>query len=231
MQLKDRLNRLLARKSMTQQQLADAINVSRQAVQFWTSGRSEPKGVNLAKISEYFEVSPSWLQSGGHADPYIERVVISPFDQDENADDDRFVSIPEYRLTFAAGDKCGAEPSWEELHEAEACAYRQSFFANRRINPEKCKRVRVTGDSMEPTLYDGDKVLFVDGYERIVDGAVYAISFCGDMRLKRLYRKANGGIIIHSDNPRYPDETIEPEEQDLLRIYGRVIDRSGSGGL
>ena len=88
---------------------------------------------------------------------------------------------------------------------------------------------------MEPVLFDGDKVLFRLEPDpknvRIVDGAVYAISFCGDLKLKRLYRKADGSIIIRSDNPRYPDETLSGEERDLLYILGRVINKSGDGGL
>ena len=45
------------------------------------------------------------------------------------------------------------------------------------------------------------------------------------------YRKANGSLVIHSDNPKYTDETITKDDQTLIHIFGRVIYREGSGGL
>lgn len=48
--------------------------------------------------------------------------------------------------------------------------------------------------------------------------------------IRRLYKKADGSIVIHSDNDeRYSDETIAPERQesDCFRICGRAIERSG----
>lgn len=84
---------------------------------------------------------------------------------------------------------------------------------------------------MEPFICDGDKVLFVEQAPGtpIRDGKVYALSYGGALKIKRLYRKANGDLIISSDNPKYPDEVIPNAEiDDLVRIYGRVIERSGS---
>ena len=42
----------------------------------------------------------------------------------------------------------------------------------------------------------------------------------------------DGTLILRSDNPRYPDESVPPELVDEhITIIGRVRDRSGSGGL
>lgn len=59
MTLADRLNWLLAQRHMTHAELAQAIGVSRQAVQKWASGQSEPKGTNLAKICRFLVLQPS----------------------------------------------------------------------------------------------------------------------------------------------------------------------------
>ena len=85
---------------------------------------------------------------------------------------------------------------------------------------------------MEPTLNDGDTVLVVNQVERIIDGAIYVFSVRNEMMIKRLYRRANGTIVIHSDNDdgRYVDEVMTPEDQEreCFRIYGRAIERSGA---
>ena len=51
------------------------------------------------------------------------------------------------------------------------------------------------------------------------------------MMIKRLYRRANGTIVIHSDNVdgRYIDEELTPEDQEreYFRMYGHAIERSG----
>lgn len=235
--LKDRLIRLLNQKQLSQTQLAERIGVSRQAVQFWTSGRSEPTGKNLYKLADFFEVDPNWLKDGSHpsADEIGSRVAAEPYREDEEDIPDGYVAIPEYHLVFSAGPgepMDDAIPSWQLLESADRAIYKRSYFQANQINPNRCRRATVRGDSMEPLLYAGDKVLFEENPGcPIIDGSVYVMSFGGDMRIKRLYRKANGDIVLHSDNPRYSDETISGNDLDLIRIYGRVIDRSGSGGL
>ena len=84
---------------------------------------------------------------------------------------------------------------------------------------------------MEPTLCDGDTVLVAGNTDRIIDGDVYVFSVRNEMMIKRLYRRANGTIVIHSDNGdgRYIDEELTPEDQEreYFRMYGHAIERSG----
>lgn len=51
------------------------------------------------------------------------------------------------------------------------------------------------------------------------------------MKVKRLRRRRDGGLLIVSDNDRYPIEEVPPSELDTVYIIGRVFDRSGRGGL
>lgn len=229
---KDRLNSLLAARSLTYGKLAHAIGASRQSVQTWGSGRSVPTAPNLYKLASYFEVSPDWLKTGIHPEASELTEPVAPTPYEGQLPDDDFVYIPEYRIRFGAGD--APEPTLEEIEDVDAAIYRRRFFQRNRLNPNLCRRATVVGDSMEPVLWDGDKILFEErpeGSEPIKDGAVYAMSYGGSMRVKRLYRKANGDIIIHSDNPKYPDEIITGDERNLIRIYGRVIEKAGMGGL
>lgn len=230
MTLADRLNWLLAQRHMTHAELAQAIGVSRQAVQKWASGQSEPKGTNLAKICQYFNVTTDWLVHG--ADDFQQGLnggTVGSY-HEEDPIPDGYVAIPEYRVTFGAGSH--EPPTIEEEKCSRKALYRDDFFESHRVRPEYCKRYKVCGDSMHPTLNDGDTVLVVENPERIVDGGIYVFSVRNELMIKRLYRRANGTIVIHSDNEdgRYIDEELTPEDQEreYFRLYGRAIERSGA---
>lgn len=88
--------------------------------------------------------------------------------------------------------------------------------------PSDCLRlVRGIGDSMEPTLRSGDRVL-VDLTDRQATrmGGIYWIDYFGAHGIKRLHTIGNGRLRITSDNPLIPD--IDADLADV-RIEGRVI--------
>lgn len=49
---------------LNQSELSRMVGVSAQAVQQWEKGDTTPRGRNLAKISEYLQTSPQYLQFG-----------------------------------------------------------------------------------------------------------------------------------------------------------------------
>ena len=225
MKFSDKLNLLMAKKNMTQAQLANEIKVSKQAVQFWASGRSAPKGTNLAKLCQFFGVAPEWFEN--EAETQIIQAEVKQFVK-EDTPPDGYVAIPEYELRFAAGPDSG-EPTWEEVNDHDVAWYRADYLMSKGANPSRCKRAKVVGDSMSPELEDGDTVLFLEEVSpmpacvNIRDGAIYLISTEGALRVKRL-SKIKNGIRVISANPAYPVEDYLGEEADGLRIYGRVIE-------
>jgi hypothetical protein len=89
--------------------------------------------------------------------------------------------------------------------------------------PDQLSIIRVAGDSMAPTLADGDEILVDrgDGAERLRDG-VYVLRRDDALLVKRLaLHPAGRGFAIRSDNPAYPGwPDCEP---DAIEIVGRVI--------
>jgi len=78
---------------------------------------------------------------------------------------------------------------------------------------------RVRGDSMEPTLFDGDIIICdLNGYDG-TEG-IYAIIYKGNGFVKRLQRSSEGVRII-SDNRHY-DPMFESSESEDFRIIGKV---------
>jgi SOS-response transcriptional repressor LexA len=161
----------------------------------------------------------------------IQAVAVRAHDDDEDLGED-YVQIPEHTVTFSAGP--GRIPIVEEIQDSTLATYRREWFQKQGIKPESARRFQVRGDSMEPLLHSGDTVLVNLAEVTILDGKVYALRYGDELRIKRVYKRLDGGIILHSDNPahRPQDEEIDPESvQEHISIIGRVRDKSGSGGL
>jgi repressor LexA len=79
--------------------------------------------------------------------------------------------------------------------------------------------VRVAGDSMHPTLADGDHIL-VDTAARTIDtGRIHVLRHDGLVLTKRLER-AGRSVRIVSDNPAYPALEVAGSS---VAIIGRVV--------
>jgi phage repressor protein C with HTH and peptisase S24 domain len=82
--------------------------------------------------------------------------------------------------------------------------------------------IRVEGDSMVPTLTEGDEIL-VDGGDRAsrVRDGLYVLRLDDTLVVKRVARGSGGRFSVLSDNPAFPDRPdCDPAEIDII---GRVV--------
>lgn len=132
------------------------------------------------------------------------------------------IRIPVLEVSPSAGH--GGEPIdfpaiRDYLEVAEGWAQRR--FG---MNLGALRIVSVGGDSMAPTLNDGDLV-FVDtsvtSFER---EGIYVLMFDGRLLIKRIRANLSSRLVeICSDNERaYPVQTVHPNELDRLHIIGAV---------
>jgi phage repressor protein C with HTH and peptisase S24 domain len=83
--------------------------------------------------------------------------------------------------------------------------------------------ISVQGDSMEPTLSNGDLILVDTRTSRVEDGAIYVVQYDDALLVKRLQKKYDGSVVIRSDNTFYEPEILHGEEANNLKIVGRVV--------
>ncbi len=57
MEIKDKIKQLRKNKNLSQERLAEELNISRQAVTKWESGETMPDIDNLIQISDIFNIS------------------------------------------------------------------------------------------------------------------------------------------------------------------------------
>ena len=84
--------------------------------------------------------------------------------------------------------------------------------------------VEINGNSMEPTLEDGDYALVDPDNIDYVKNKIYIVTYNGESFIKRMVIDNKSKIImLKSDNPEYEDILITKDMQAYLKIEGRVI--------
>ena len=82
------------------------------------------------------------------------------------------------------------------------------------------KAVRLTGDSMSPTLKDGDYILVDTAEQRFSTDGLYLINFSNNLVVKRLQQISANELLILSDNANYKSATTPISD---VCIAGKVV--------
>jgi phage repressor protein C with HTH and peptisase S24 domain len=161
----------------------------------------------------------------GYLDKQVDRLTpIEVWESPSDLPDGVYALVPRIGIKLSAGQ--GVEALDE--NELPPLAFRESWLKRKNVTSKKNLRVlEVRGDSMEPYLLDGDVVLIDLGQKDVEDGDVYALAYGDELRIKRLSRRFDGGLIIRSDNPRFPEETVAANDLQHVRVLGRHIWRGG----
>lgn len=133
---------------------------------------------------------------------------------------DGLVEIPVLDVDASAG--------FGAIAESETAHARFGFDERwlKRLTPAKSPSlsiIHVLGDSMEPTLSDGDEVMVdaSDHGSRLRDG-IYVLRADDALVVKRVTLKPGGRkITISSDNPAYP--SWDDVDRSGIQVVGRVI--------
>ena len=73
MDLADRLQDLRKKANYSQEQVADLLGISRQAISKWESGQGKPELDNIIKLTEIYNVSADYIKSGqDHTPPVVQ---------------------------------------------------------------------------------------------------------------------------------------------------------------
>ena len=92
-----------------------------------------------------------------------------------------------------------------------------------RITSKRARIIEVRGDSMEPTLYSGDRVMLDLGDQNLSQEGVFALWDGDGVAVKRLERVRPSDpprLRLISDNPRHREVELMSDE---VRVIGRVV--------
>lgn len=83
--------------------------------------------------------------------------------------------------------------------------------------------IQVIGDSMSPTLLDGDTIIIDRGVRDLQVDAIYVVHMLGRRLVKRVQRKFDGSVVIISDNAAYERETVPRDRVPEIEVLGRMV--------
>ena len=130
-----------------------------------------------------------------------------------------WVDVPRLALGASAG------PGTLAGEEAAIGAFRfgARWMREQGLDPAMLSAIVVAGDSMEPTLRDGDEIL-VDRTPRTWRDGIHVVRAGDALLVKRLDTGRPGTLALVSDNPAYRVVELLPEE---VQVIGRVVWKSG----
>jgi len=186
----------LATGSKTYAELAEKMGVSLSAIDRWKSRGVVPEK-NIDKCALLTGKSVDWIRTG-----------------EKNDDEDG--TVPVHIMKYQAGAGKGIY-NFEPQQTIMALSPELFPF----VKEGKAIAVEVIGDSMEPTLRNGDYIIITPDDEVRRDNGIYAIVVGGTVMVKSLQFQLDGSIRIISDNPKYATETYNPDESQVeFRIIG-----------
>jgi hypothetical protein len=169
--------------------------------------RGSPRALDAddrRKLAQFFGVDEEVL--GGPARSAVNR--------------DALIEIPLFDVRASAGHGAMAEVEAHDARFGFDARWLKRLTASR---PNSLSVIRVDGDSMEPTLSDGDEVMvdLSDTINRLRDG-IYVIRSDDTLLVKRVALGPQGRqISIVSDNSAYP--SWPDVDRRSIHLVGRVL--------
>jgi phage repressor protein C with HTH and peptisase S24 domain len=212
-------------KDIKKSAFAKLIGVSPPTVTDWENGNTKMiEGSNLMKVCSALGVTPEWLLHGAESItdliPGAMRVVVS----DEAESNEFEYKIPMVQLRLQAGvTGFQTEP---DRRDGGTMGISKNWADRKEYNPARLIAIRVKGESMEPTLYEGDTVVINLDAKSPVDNGIFAVNYDGEAVVKRMSRDM-GQWWLMSDNADQRKFYRRACKETECIIIGRVVRREG----
>lgn len=199
------------------------------------------RGENYGALSRLLGRNPAYVQQ------YVKRGTPRKLDEDDRRTLARYFGVDERLLggpepsgvplrvparrrsglvivpRLGLGASAGAGSLDDDESAAGALAFDARWLRDLGGRPDSLSLIRVDGESMAPTLNNGDDIMVdrSDGPDRLRDG-IYVLRLDDVLMVKRVaMTMRRDRFSVRSDNPAYPDwEDVDPAS---VGIVGRVI--------
>ncbi len=208
------------RMGMSQRAIAERIGISLKMISRYEGDKSVPSGDVLAKLAA-IGADVLYILTGKRADGPPARAGDEPVGRASARH--AFAYLPLYGIEASAG--YGTPVEHERVREW--LAFRTDWLRREFgiTSPEALQLVMVTGDSMEPTLHEGDVVMIdLREHARTPREGLFVVRIGDGVMVKRLQWAGKGRLRLTSDNPAYdPIEVALNDPSEDVAIIGRVV--------
>lgn len=219
--------------NLTQQDIADKFGVTRSAVAQWESSdpakRTRPRFEMLLKISETTGCPFNWLLSDeSELNETWKTEVLIPEESEITPEElklarkilNEFVLVPRFDVEASMGP--GSHVHSEQV--VDYLSFKRSWVQNHlRVDPQNLVLIDSRGDSMEPTIFNGDLLLVDRTPITSLSNGIYVMNMDGNLLAKRIEYLFDASIKIISDNARYSTQILTKDQAANLSIIGRVV--------
>lgn len=219
--INERLKQIRQQIGVSQIAFAGMFGLKQQTYQKYESGIVSMPQDLLEQLADKMNINLHWLITGNgpmhldgssgesHDDVHIYKEVKRLKDS---------VEVPMTSLKASAGP--GQE--WSDAELTGEVLYIPKRVTRRYSGNSSFAGAAVVGDSMEPTLHDGEPVVFVRDF--IQGDGIYVLAVNGELLVKRLeFNRFLKKLRIISDNPKYPPTEIGMDALEEVRILGKVV--------
>ena len=224
--IKSNIRYLRKQKGLTQEGLANAIDVTRSVIGAYEEGRAEPKIRTMQAMANFFGITLDQLISEDLAE--VAGAHIRERERDIDRTDYKGRKLRVLSITLDSADRENIE-----LVPDKAAAGYQAGYADPEYLEElprfqlpilptgTYRAFEITGDSMLP-LTSGSIIIgeYVENWENIKDGLCYIVVGENEgIVYKRVQNRIeeDGLLYLHSDNPSYPPYPVKIE--DVMEVW------------
>lgn len=217
----------------TQVQVAQRLGKRQQVIGNWETGYAQPDANSIFLLCDLYGISVDDAFRGGkkerltaperahirkyrELDDYGKSVIDAVLELEHARCSNtpapiRVISMPVYSDPAAAGVPLYAESEFERMDFPEDEVPKRAEFG-----------VRISGNSMEPTIHDG-QIVWVKRSSEIMDQHVGVFMLDGGNAVCKRAEVGDNGMVIRliSDNPEYAP--IEGDKLTGLRLVGVVM--------
>lgn len=244
-QLGGRIRKLRESRNMTQTELSEILGMKTYTtVSKWEKNENFPKGKDLKKLAEIFNVTSDYLLGLSDTElgkittpknhpeiltiynqleePKQEKVLDYAKEQLEEQNNSKIVSIfdkpqdDDYITDYVEGLVAAGHGTFQEDN-----LHMEVRLRAEDVPDEYDTIAKVAGDSMEPMIEDND-LLFIKVTNQVDINDIGIFQINGKNFVKKLKRDYNGGWYLQSLNNSY--EEIHLSEDDDIRTIGEVVD-------
>jgi phage repressor protein C with HTH and peptisase S24 domain len=209
--------------------LARAMGVSPSAFRKWLKGEAEPSRERLIALAHAAKVGVAWLAEGDGPAPTFEDVngnrrASNGRDSPGVMDWSQYVLLPHRAEAAAAGSVTPPDPAGTEW-----MALRHDWVRSVcKIEPNELALETASGESMVPTIRDGNTLL-IDTTDRTFSNfGIYVLEINGQRLVKRVQRKHDGSLVLISDNSAYQPDAVDKAAAEGIVVIGRVVWSGGA---
>lgn len=188
---------------LTLKQVAEQLGVSESLISRYESKDVKNMGIDkIAPLAKVLKCTPAYLM--GWEEKLVSNAVI--------LDKSQFIYVPVYGKASAGNGYINMETVlYDKLIHINGYSH-DSFL------------IEVSGDSMEPTILDGEFVLVDPTYTEICEGKIYVITYNNETFIKMIEKHEEDEIVLlKSINQKYRDKVIRKDEFESVKIEGRVV--------